>query len=505
MVEPTAKSCLASQLSRQFTAFQIDSSSLSPGFNLEKMFAEVKACRVVKENVRRQVYHLQMPGSGYFLKRSCLVRKKDRLRLKLLPRRKWAEWRNLHRLLHLQIPAAGPVARGYQSGDRHTRSYFILTRQVPGKHIPFQSIARAESLGRYAAFLHGRGVYHADLNRRNYILNPDGRYYLLDTQEVYFLPWIPGRLRIANLGRIIFNHCTLDDSTLWVTAFLKGYGSGSSKNYDVSEVTRAARRHQERRYRSRSKRCCKNSTEFEVVLDGAARGFRRRSFNWGAKQLQQALENGTRLKDAGVSEFKGVCIKTHRRRLLHQDRCRSSWKMSRALEVRGIAVPHALGYFATKHHTHFLSEYMQDSLELNEYLSSISDPGDKRRALAKLAHWVRRIHNADVWQRDFKSKNILCRQHDYFLIDLDGVRIRRLTLRDRIFNLAQINASLSNVVTIRDRLRFYKYYAADAGISRRTRRRHYQEIWDITKTKGTSNYGLYLEEMSPCAPDRSEK
>jgi hypothetical protein len=84
------------------------------------------------------------------------------------------------------------------------------------------------------------------------------------------------------------------------------------------------------------------------------------------------------------------------------------------------------------------------------------------------------------------------------MIDLDSVRIRRMTDRDRIINLAQLNASLSNTVTVKDRLRFFRHYSADKPESRHRRRKRYEEIWDITKTKGTSYYGLYLEDFKLC-------
>ena len=84
------------------------------------------------------------------------------------------------------------------------------------------------------------------------------------------------------------------------------------------------------------------------------------------------------------------------------------------------------------------------------------------------------------------------------MIDLDGVRIRRLKERDRIVNLAQLNASLSNAVTLKDRIRFFSYYTAGMNLGRHQRRSNYKEIWDITKTKGTTNYGLYLEKFDLC-------
>ena len=490
----SSKTCLKNDLARKFAEFRVTDSPLNTGFHFEDMLSEVNECRVVKENNRRQVYHLQTTDGGYFLKRSLLVRTKDRLRHFFLPRRRWAEWRNLHRLRLAQIPAARPLAKG-QSKTNHPQAYFVLTEQVPGMHIPFNSITDARSLGQYAAFLHRCRVYHADLNRKNFILNPAGQLYLLDAQEVYFLPWMPRRLRINNLGRVIFNLCSLDNPEPWATKFLEGYHPGVSKKVNLTEVIEEARRHQHRQYRSRSKRCCKNSTQFEIIKNRHLHGYKRRDFNWGAPELQQALEEGLSLKESHVISFQGVCIKTHLRRLIHENRCLTSWKMSRALDVRGITVPRALGYFVIDTVSCFVSELLDDRLHLNTYLSSLTDERTKRRALKKLALWLRKFYDTRVWQRDFKSDNILCRDGEYYMLDLDSVKIRHLSEQKKIINLAQLNASVSNAVTVKDRLRFFYYYSADHHSTRQQRRAVYRKVWAITRTKNTSIYNLDIEKL----------
>jgi len=490
----SSKTCLKSDLARELADFRITASPLNSEFHFEDLLSHVSECRVVKANNLRQVYHLQSPDGGYFLKRSFLVRTKDRVRHFLLPRRRWAEWRNLHRLRRAQVPAARPLAKG-QSKISHPKSYFVLTEQVPGTHIPINSLANAGSLGQYAAWLHRCRVYHADLNRKNFILTPEGELILLDAQEVYFLPWMPRWVRVNNLGRIIFNLCALDAPEPWVVKFLEGYNRGLSKSVNVSEVIEAARRHQRRRYRSRSKRCCKNSTQFEIVKNRQLQGYKRKDFSWGAQELQQAEEKGISLKGAHVICYQGVCLKKHRRKFFHQNRCLASWKMTQALAVRGIAVPRSLGYFEIKGQRYFLAELLDDRLHLNAYLSSLSDENAKRQALKKLALWLRAFHDTDVWQRDFKSSNILCRNSDYFMVDLDAVRIRRLSAHNKIYNLAQLNASVSNAVSIKDRLRFYHYYSADFQPTRRQRRTLYRHVWDITKTKNTKIYDLDFAEL----------
>ena len=193
--------------------------------------------------------------------------------------------------------------------------------------------------------------------------------------------------------------------------------------------------------------------------------------------------------------FENVAIKIHQRKRLHQDRCLVSWKMSRALEVRKISVPRALGYFHFEKVSYFLSEFLVGSVRLNEYLSSLSDGNQKRRIFKKLALWVRQVHDRHIWQRDFKSSNILCLHGDFFMVDLDSVKIKKLSEDRRIINLAQLNASLSNAVTRKDRLRFLNHYWSGAGLTRVEQRSILQKIWDISKTKTTSYYDLDLDQL----------
>ena len=108
------KTCLKRDLARKLADYRITASPLNPEFRFEDLLSKVNECRVVKANSRRQVYHLQTTAGGYFLKRSTLVRAKDRLRHFILPRRRWAEWRNLHRLRQAQVPAARPLLKGLQ-------------------------------------------------------------------------------------------------------------------------------------------------------------------------------------------------------------------------------------------------------------------------------------------------------------------------------------------------------------------------------------------------------
>jgi hypothetical protein len=81
------------------------------------------------------------------------------------------------------------------------------------------------------------------------------------------------------------------------------------------------------------------------------------------------------------------------------------------------------------------------------------------------------------------------------MIDLDGVRIRNLSEKRRIVNLAQLNASLSNAVTYKDRIRFFHCYSLEEKLTRQKRRSIYKKVWEITRTKNTKVFGLVLDEL----------
>ena len=100
-------------------------------------------------------------------------------------------------------------------------------------------------------------------------------------------------------------------------------------------------------------------------------------------------------------------------------------------------------------------------------------------------------------ERGLLEPSLIFRDGEYFMLDLEGVKIRRLSRDNRIVNLAQLNASLSNAVTVKDRLRFFHVYATDEKLSRNQRQAIFEKIWEISKTKTTKYYDLDLEKLRP--------
>jgi tRNA A-37 threonylcarbamoyl transferase component Bud32 len=482
------------KLRQELRHFNIRASRAATPLDFRQLLETVDHCTIVKSNARRQVYFFQAAGRRFFLKRSTVIRAKDRFRLFLLPNRRKAEWRNLHRLAAMGITVPEPIVRG-EAWHLKPPQYFILTSAVAGCSLQLDDHAQWRRLGEFVGSLHRRGIYHADLHPGNISLTPGGGHALLDVQSVFFSGRLPRFLKVRNIGRFLTHYLESSGFSDGVAPFLAGYRAGAAIRIEMADALASARAQLERHYRSRSKRCLKSSSEFQRVNDPGLKGFRRRGFDWDREKLKAALVEGRPLKSNSVIACQGVCIKRRKRRLFHADRCRTGWIMSRAMEVRRIEVPESLAYFACGHETYFLSEYIEGCQLLNAFLSGLGAGAEKRQALKDLAQWIRRIHSCRLYQRDFKSSNVLHRDGRYFLIDMESVIAGQPDDGRKLMNLAQLNASISNRVTLRDRLRFFHYYAAGKAWTRNRRRAAYRQIWKISSGKNTAVYGLGLSEL----------
>ena len=490
----TTANISSNKLLEELQHFTLESSRADADVDLLRLLETADQCSVIKKNIRRQVYRIQSEGTTYYLKRSTLIRAKDRFRLALLPNRKKAEWRNLHRLTAMGVPVPTPLVWG-EAWHLRPSQYFLLTSEIEGQPVVLDEYTDWRQLGEFIALLHARGIYHADLHPGNIHLTPNQAHALLDVQSVFFLSRLPRLLRVRNLGRFSMHFLYPDGLSLWLQHLLAGYNANHVSPVNMEEVLASAQSQIERRYRSRTRRCLTDSSEFVRINDKGLRGFRRREFQLNLDMVETAVREGTPLKPHTVFAHQRMCVKCRLNRLFHRDRCRTSWVMSRAMEVRGIKVPRPMAYFVSGQTSYFLSEYIEDGQLLNDFLSSLTTIEKKRRALKILARWIRRIHSSRLWQRDFKSSNIMHQNDMYIMLDMDSVRIRQQDHEKKIVNLAQLNASISNALTIKDRLRFFHYYTSDDKWTRDRRRETYQRVWEISKSKNTAIYSLDLDRL----------
>jgi tRNA A-37 threonylcarbamoyl transferase component Bud32 len=483
----------AAALGEEIAGFAWEASRFFPRLTLAGLLEGSVHLRPVKTG-RRRVFELKGPGTAFYLKLASVPPARSPLRFL----RRFAEWRNLHRLAARGVAACRPAMRGWGGAGRRG-AFFLVTEAVAGSPLDAARLP-VEPLGRFAAGLNAAGAFAADLHPQNLLVRPDGSLCLIDAQALFFLPGVARRLGAWQIGRLLagFPEGAVPPPAL--DALVAAYNrSAPGPPVTAAAAERAARFFRRRRLRSRSRRACVESSAFTVVRGPEGRGFRRRDFSLGPRELAAAFEAGEPLKEGHVRRSGGICIKSSARRRFHRDRCLAGWRMSHALAVRAVPVARALACYRAGGRSYLATEYLEGSTPLNAYLSALSGFA-LRQALRDLAAFLRGLHAAGVWQHDLKSANILVRGGRFFLVDLDGVRLGRLSPRRVRMNLAQLNASVSGAVGLKARLRFYRYYHGERLPPRAARRADYRAVWELSARRNTGASGLELERLLPRPP-----
>ncbi len=154
--------------------------------------------------------------------------------------RMWREFHLLLRLQELALPVPVPVAAhcrrvfpGFYRGD-------LLTRTIPNCRTLAEVLEQRRldagswtELGQLLARFHAAGVYHADLNANNILIDAAGQFFLIDFDKGELRQ--PGESwQVANLARLLRSLTKLQDrrpSFYFVpadwAALAAGYGSHS--------------------------------------------------------------------------------------------------------------------------------------------------------------------------------------------------------------------------------------------------------------------------------------
>ncbi len=141
---------------------------------------------------RGTTFFIQYDGRDYvlrhYLRGGLIARysKEHYLWLGLKQTRAWREWQLLARMRDMGLPVPRPVAvQVLRHGLTYTAD--IMTLRIPrattladelGRHALAEGYWQA--LGSMLRLFHQKGVWHADLNANNVMLDEGGRFYLID-------------------------------------------------------------------------------------------------------------------------------------------------------------------------------------------------------------------------------------------------------------------------------------------------------------------------------------
>lgn len=474
---------------------------------------------VVKRNPKRSVFRLQMGDRCLYVKWHRFRGAWDCLLALIRGTRAEREWQNIFFCRQHGILTASAMALGCKKRWGVPVQSLLATESVEARSLKETAKALAASregevaaerrhmvyaLGKFVRKMHDANFYHPDLHCEN-ILVPTGRpeFCLLDLHAARPCKWLSPRRRVQNLAFLWNSLGSEGHAATDTIRFLKAYlGSGTARDTLLELLRRIkakSARLVERHIRSRSRRCVVKSSLFTTERTPVGRVFRRKIMS--VAQVTAAIRihdtvmacgargrvvkrhpkvNITLIDWDGSLDARQLCVKEVVRgarvrllpaRLRHRP-VMLSWKAAWGLEVRKVPGPEALAIVMGKGAGGYLIMRVVESAELlMDYLDHAMTPRtpvSKRRAFIRAAAGsLKKYYAAGVLHHDLKAGNVLVREAakeewDFILLDLAAVRFpRRISLRSKLLNLAQLNASTPLGFTWADRLRFLRILAQD--------------------------------------------
>jgi tRNA A-37 threonylcarbamoyl transferase component Bud32 len=508
---------------------------------------------LVRENTVRASFFLRLPDAGeLFIKRYKMRGLSDIMKYMLVPSKAAAEWKTLRRCAEGGLPVPRPVAVAEKKSGLVLQDSCVIAEAVTGalplndyfaQRLPAlaPAVARqlrtslAANLAQLVRAVHNRGIFYRDLHAGNILIRAaaDGEHelFLIDLHRALFPPRLMQWMKVRDLAQLCNS---LPETAIDRDSFLQEYfrdaGRGAAAFPAFSAaIAAAASRLAAKRLRSRGKRCTKNSTTFEVYA-GVREGYcGRRDFGREAAraaiaehhaamqhsraQIRKQSKNSvitTQTQRTGPPA--AICVKQYQYRgiryglksLFTRTRARNSWIAGNAFLLRGISTPlplalveRKLGPLVTE--SFLVTEWLTGARELNDYISGLAQraaaPAVKHAFITSLAATLRELHEKGVYHADLKSTNILVQETGastwrFSFVDLDRVAFRdSLSFYERANNLAQVNASVSRLVSAKERLKFFFFYAKGTDLLK-ARKKYYREILKISRTKNTAPFGV---------------
>jgi tRNA A-37 threonylcarbamoyl transferase component Bud32 len=376
---------------------------------------------------------------------------------------------------------------------------------LPDKEVRVELL---KSLGRLVRRMHSIGFWHPDLHTSNVLVDAKAappELWLVDLHATGRSSHLSRRRRMADLAKLVFSlQGFCEESELY--ELLAGYKPDAGREQVKEMLSRllvSTDLLRKRRLKSRSKRCLKTSGKFVVERVGDKKLYRSRDFNADdvlaavrrhkeicaskgpefVKATSKSVLTSFQLSSEGgeaiyVKEFANRGAVKLLETIFYVHRGRRAWKAGhvlRLLRIPGVQLIALVeeSTFGLLHTSYLLMKEVPDAVRLNVFLLRNyfrvsgrlnSEEISKKRYLVRAgAIALREFHKKNVYHNDMSGKNLLVTldnngEPQFLCVDLDSIQFpRRLSLRRRIKNIAQLNG-LPSCITTTDRIRFYKEY-----------------------------------------------
>jgi tRNA A-37 threonylcarbamoyl transferase component Bud32 len=338
------------------------------------------------------------------------------------------------------------------------------------------------------------GLFHRDLHGGNFLWEGDN-LFLIDLHRAKLVKSLSSRRKLWDLSHLFHSLRSMwgeAEQLQFLDRYFEGRVDRSQKRGMLrQEIHPIMNRLQRRQWRSRAKRCLKESTEFTVQREKGIRYFHRRDFP--LDRLKRVMEGHQNLVREGPislikyspevivsilnDESERICVKQFcypsfwGRMKEHFRRSKGfrSWRAANGVRARGLPSLKPLALAERRDWTgmresFFLMEAPVNDQEMDRYiLKGFEDLKKKRLFTGTFARWLDSLHHMRLYHKDMKTCNILVSEKaetwDFHLLDFEDLLMDEDMNRKRLFrNFLQLNTSTPRVMTRGDRYRFFREY-----------------------------------------------
>jgi len=341
---------------------------------------------------------------------------------------------------------------------------------------------------------HDSGLFHKDLHGGNILWDRES-FLLVDLHRAKIVKSLSLNQRLWNLSQLFHSLrslCGREDQMEFMDRYFEGEPLDPRKKEEVIQHIHSLMDSlQRRQWKSRTKRCLKESTAFSVQEEKGLTVYRRRDFPMDrlhrvigdhlslVKETPSALVkhspeiNVSLLKDGGSK----ICVKQFRyprfwdrfKEGFRLSKGLRSWIAGNGLRTRGIPALGILAFVEKRkalgvQESFLLMEALETGQELDRYLfNGLGGFKKKRLFIEAFAEWLSRFHKMGLYHQDMKACNILVSEYregwDFYFLDLEDILLDEKVDEKKVFkNFLQLHTSIPKSITRTDRLRFFKGY-----------------------------------------------
>jgi len=338
------------------------------------------------------------------------------------------------------------------------------------------------------------GLFHRDLHGGNFLWEDD-TLFLTDLHRAKLMKSLSLHRRLWNLSYLFHSLRSMwgeEEQFRFLDQYFEGRFDGSQKREILHQkIHPVMDRLQQRQWRSRTKRCLKESTEFTVQREKGIRYFHRRDFPLGRlKRVMTEHQNLVRERPSSLIKYspevivsilndeeERICLKQfcypsfwgRMKEHFRRSKGFKSWKAANGMRARGLPSLKPLALAERKdwsgpRESFLLMEALVNDQEMDRYiLRGFDDLKKKRLFIRTFAHWLDGLHRMRLYHKDMKTCNILVSERaetwNFHLLDFEDILMDEDVNRKKLFrNFLQLNTSTPRVMTKVDRYRFLREY-----------------------------------------------